>query len=70
MIEQTNIPIKNKDTKKIKYTLLLDGGYWVKSERNVEGRTVHIEDSYGERRDNEWVVIGNEIFCYYDDRKN
>ena len=61
MIDKYKIPLKNKNTKKIIYTLHLDGDYWLKSERNVEGRTIHLEDSKGELKMNQWIVIGNEI---------
>lgn len=48
MVEKTNIPIVNKDTKKVGYFLNLDTGYWLKSEYNSEGfRLFDRETSYG-----------------------
>ncbi len=44
MIEQTNIPLENKDTKKIKYTLHLDGRTWWKSEYDSRGNEIYYED--------------------------
>ncbi len=45
MIEQTNILIQNKDTKKIFYRLNLDSGYWRKGEYDTEGKLIYSDDS-------------------------
>ena len=45
MIDKLNIPLGNKNTKKIEYTLYLDGGTWYKTEYNSEGREICYESS-------------------------
>ncbi len=47
MIEQTNIKIHNKLTKKIDYVLSLDDAFWVKYEYNNEGNIIYYENSLG-----------------------
>lgn len=61
MIEKYNIPIEDKNTKKIIYTLSLDIGYWLKSEFDDKGNRIYLKDSKGELKMNQWIVIGNEI---------
>jgi hypothetical protein len=76
MIDKLNIKIENKQTKKIEYKLNLDSGYWLKSECNVEDRTIHLEDSGGYwfkyEYDNEGQLIyyENNKEVIVDDRKN
>ncbi len=47
MIEKTNLPIKNKDTNKIKYRLNLDRGIWTKSEFDSRGNEIYYESITG-----------------------
>ncbi len=45
MIDKLNIPLENKETKKIFYTLWLDGGTWCKTEINAGGLEIYYESS-------------------------
>jgi hypothetical protein len=47
MIEQTNIPIIYKNTKKIQYNLNLDFYDYYKSEFDSRGNNIYFEDSGG-----------------------
>jgi hypothetical protein len=59
MIEQTNIRIQNKDTKKIYYTFYLDNGSWFKREHDYRGYIIYYEDSIGD-----WYKAGHDYRGY------
>ncbi len=67
IIEKNNIPLENKDTKKIEYTLWLDEGVWSKIEYNAEGKTIYYEDR-GYWSKQEYDNEGNLI--YYEDKND
>ncbi len=62
MIDKLNIPLENKDTKKIEYTLWLDEGYWSKIEYNAEGNLIYSETSEGYWSKQEYDNEGNIIY--------
>ncbi len=47
MVDELNIPIHNKLTKKIKLTLSLDDSYWDKFEYGDSGKLIYFENSNG-----------------------
>jgi hypothetical protein len=47
MIDKLKISIKDKLTKKIKYELYLDIGFWRKREYDTRGKLIHYENSNG-----------------------
>ena len=76
MIDKLNITIENKLTKKIKYFLRLDSGYWYIDEYDSKNNIIYYESSRGFWYKKEYDNEGNRI--YYetsegfirDDRKN
>ena len=46
MIENYNIPLKNKNTKRVVYHLFLDDGYWVIDEYNQDNFIIFCIDKY------------------------
>jgi len=62
MIEQTNIKIENKLTKKIKYFLFLDSGEWEKEELNYKDKPTHFESSGGYSYKAEYDSWGSMIY--------
>jgi hypothetical protein len=65
MIDKLNIPLENKLTKKIRYTLSLDRGFWRKTEYDTRGKGTYFETSSGYWHKKEYNTRGNEI--YYED---
>jgi hypothetical protein len=47
MIEKYNIPIEDKLTKKIEYTLSLDINFWYKIEYDSRGKEIYFGDNRG-----------------------
>jgi len=76
MIEQTNITIHSKNTKKIRYVLDLDLGFWFKSEFDTRGNKIYFKTSDGDwiKRDfnseGKRIYYENSIGIIRDDRKN
>ena len=77
MIEQTNIKIGNKESKVIRYTMLLDEGVWYKFEYDSEGNETYYEDYNYEWHEKKYDDRGNIIYfessrygILRDDRKN
>ncbi len=67
MIDKLNIPLQNKDTKKIKYWLYLDDAFWLKYEYNNEGYIIHYVNSGGY-----WIKKGYNTRgerTYFEDSK-
>ncbi len=62
MIEKTNIPIQNKLTKKIRYKLNLDGGWWWKSEHDYSGKEIYSENCNGFWYKAEYNAEGKRIY--------
>jgi len=62
MIEQTNITIENKLTKKIEYKFYLDEGYWYKAEYNSRGHLIYDEDDSGYWSKYEYNNEGKRIY--------
>ena len=62
MIEQTNITIQNKLTKKIFYKLFLDRGVWYKQECDDRGKEIYFESSDGYWHKFEYDSRGNRIY--------
>jgi hypothetical protein len=62
MIDKLNLPIGNKDTKKFKYWLDLDGGFWFKTEYNDEGSVTYNEDCTGFWSKTEYNTRGKVIY--------
>ncbi len=75
MIDKLNISIEDKQTKKIRYHLNLDSGYWFKYEYDNEGNITYGEDSRGYWKKTEYDTRGNQIYSensngfIRDDRK-
>jgi len=66
MIDKLNIPIENKLTKKINYTLLLDDvHYWFKKEYNTRGKLIHYVNAGGYWFQQEHDSRANIV--YYED---
>lgn len=65
MIEKTNIPIHNKQTKKIKYNLSLDFYDYYKTEFDSRGNQTYFEDSGGYWFKNEYDNEGKRIYFGY-----
>ncbi len=77
MIEQTNISIQDKLTKKIRYKLNLDSGYWRKGEYDTRGKVIYFKNSRGDWYKAEFNTEGEKIYhensshgIIRDDRKN
>ncbi len=68
MIDKLNIPLQNKDTKKIEYNLWLDEGYWDKYEYNSRGNQIYFEDSNDFWCKKEYDSRGKQI--YYEDKND
>jgi hypothetical protein len=66
MIEQTNIPIIYKNTKKIRYLLSLDDGFWHNFEYDTRGNIIYYENSSGHWVKTEYDDENNEI--YYENK--
>ena len=45
MIEQSNLPLEYKITKKIEYYLNFDIGYWWKEEYDTKGNLIYLKTS-------------------------
>ncbi len=75
MIDKLNITIENKITKKIKYYLWLNNGWWSKSEYDSRGNLIYYESSSGHWSKKEYGSKGNQIYSensnviIKDDRK-
>ena len=65
MIEQTNLPLDNKNTKKIEYELNLDDEWWYKEEYDGVGKRIYYEESDGFWCKTEYDSEGNII--YFED---
>lgn len=76
MIEKTNIPIQNKNTKKIDYILNLDTGWWDKYEYDDSDNEVYFEDcvdfwyKYEHDTEGNIIYVENSYGYIRDDRTN
>lgn len=66
MIEKYNIKIESKQTKKIKYELWLDEGFWRNFEYDSKGNIIYFENSEGNWVKTEYDDENNEI--YFENR--
>jgi hypothetical protein len=62
MINKSNIRIQNKDTKKIRYKLYLDDGWWSKKEYDTRGNKIYYENSVGYSNKYEYDSEGKQIY--------
>ena len=62
MIDNYNITIENKKTKKIIYTLVLDDEYWYKSEIDSGSKQIYFENSSGDWVKKEYDNEGKRIY--------
>ncbi len=76
MIDKTNIPLENKLSKRISYTMFLNSGKWLKTEYNSRGNITYYENSGGYWYKYKYDSIGKQIYFensngyIKDDRKN
>ena len=75
MIDKLNIPIRNKLSNSIEYTLYLDEDYWCKYELDPRGNELYFKNSNGYWVKRDFDSLGgqtyyeNEFGTIRDDRK-